>query len=109
MASTLFRFFPRDAIRTATIRHVGTSSGKQTYSASDDETAVGALVQLSRYQRAIMGGDMRVKWLFFVDDGANILESDKVTIDSVVYKVANVDLYDYGSIKHKAALLTNAG
>lgn len=106
MTNSIFRFFPRDILRTATVKHVGTSAGRQGYSATADETMVGAFSQLTRYQRALMGGDLRNKWLFFVDDDAVIHESDLVTIDSVIYKVANVDTYAYGTMQHKAALLT---
>ena len=106
MATTLFRFFHRDAVKTATVRHIPTSTPPNDYPGSDEETMLGALVQLSRYQRALMGGDMRTKYLFFVDDDANIREADKVTIDGTTYLVSNVDLYDYGTVKHRAATLT---
>lgn len=106
MATTLFRYFPRDTFKTATVRHIGTSAGPQEFPGAAEETVYGALVQMSRYQRALLGNDLRIKWLFFIDDGAVLREGDKVTIDGLEYLCSNVDLYDYGSIKHKAVTLS---
>lgn len=106
MSTSIFRFFPRDALKEAEVRHYLNVSGPQGYSEDADETVFGALVRLTRYQRAMMGGNQRFQFLFFIKDDADVRESDKVTIDNVVYKVANVDTYEYGSVPHRAALLT---
>ncbi len=104
--STIFRYFPRDAMKTAEIRHYPTAAGKQDYPAEEDEIAFGAFVRMTAYQRALMGGDQKFKYMFFVDEETDIRESDLLTIDDTDYKVANVDEYQYGSMNHKAAILT---
>lgn len=96
--------FPSETIKTIAVYHIGTSSGKTSYTL-DSTITEGAFMAMTDHKHALLGGEFSNPHQLYVDADADVRVSDKVIVDSVNYYIKKIFNGPWGQLRHKRCIL----